>query len=375
MNIDVGIKIHNRFDIEVKDVITGEIVQRGQGENIVLNSMFTHFCSSNGYAMCNRIYFGKGAGTLSKSRTSLFSSLGYGDSSVIETVHNIPPTPSYAKRKIVIGTDAFIGETLTEVGVAYSTTLLTHALIKDAEGNLITIDPKTDTQEITIYSTIFAEVMLPDGVLMIVNDTNNELLGKLTHSSNNNLSAGGTTWGFHINLSATKTATVQNQNYMNDMGLGTIIHQLNQYNVQDRKQYGLRSRFASGVANGKIWSINTRTGNYSSSFRILFPNSLWAGYHFVGKSIGIGNGNNKKFNLPWSDINTTKEYKIYVDGALKTKDVDYTLANSESETSVTFTNAPANGLAITGDWWVDYIPKDSDHVLDITFTITFGEGA
>lgn len=102
------------------------------------------------------------------------------------------------------------------------------------------------------------------------------------------------------------------------------------------------------------------------------PCDAWPGYNFIGKAIGTGNGSTVAFNLPWSDINTSKTYKIYVDSVEKTEGVDYTLSNSEATTTVTFTTAPESGAAITGDWWVNYIPKDSDHVLDLTFSIQYG---
>ena len=41
--------------------------------------------------------------------------------------------------------------------------------------------------------------------------------------------------------------------------------------------------------------------------------------------------------------------------------------------NIIFDNPPANGDVITIDYTTDYIPKDSDHVLDIEMTITFGE--
>ena len=41
MDIKLPIKIHNRFDIEVKDITTGEIVQRGYAENIILDNYLT----------------------------------------------------------------------------------------------------------------------------------------------------------------------------------------------------------------------------------------------------------------------------------------------------------------------------------------------
>ena len=44
LKLEVGSKIHNRFEIEVRDARTGEIKQRGQAENIILNRMYERLC-------------------------------------------------------------------------------------------------------------------------------------------------------------------------------------------------------------------------------------------------------------------------------------------------------------------------------------------
>ncbi|MEN6618178.1 MAG: hypothetical protein ABFC28_01540 [Rikenellaceae bacterium] len=386
MDINVGIKLHNRFDIEVKDIKTGKIVHIGQAENIVLDSMFNWLMNNTSaptytYAY-SRMAYGKGTGTPSATRTTLFNQLGVKNKTVVEFVHNQSPTPSWCKSKIIINPEEHVGETITEVGLVtyYADILLTHALIKDAEGNLITIGPKTDTQEITIYSTVYATVTLPDGILLTIPPEGNALLHKLLGSGMSYLTYAHVSSSPYLecHLFSDKTATNQSNLY----NTGSISNKKNfAFTVQDavnKKNSVPRIRFQANEGNGKVWSISLisfMSSYWCGLFRILMPNSLWAGYHFEGKSIGIGDGSTNKFNLPWSDINTTKEYKIYVDGALKTKDVDYTLSNAVAETSVTFTNAPASNAVITGYWWVDYIPKDADHVLDINFAIQFGEGA
>ena len=383
MNIDVGIKIHNRFDIEVKDIRTGEIVQKAQAENIVLNNMYSYLCSNvnNKVAINEYIHFGKGTGIISPLRTSLFNRLSGNQSTIVETVINSPPTASYCKKKIVITSSEQVGETITEVGIhsANSTSVYTHALLKDSEGNQISIGPKTETQEITIYSTVYATVSLPDGCSLSLYTYSskilNSLLKLLLGYETSSLSAINTNSQMQLRVSTDKNAT-NPTTYYSDY-ISQLYVSFTTHDIPNKKSSTGRVRFDSSVGNGKIWSIAIMGTNFQRDglMRILFPNTLWQGYNFIGKSIGVGDGSTKKFNLPWSDINTTKEYKIYIDGALKTKNVDYTLANEVEETSVTFADAPASGLAITGDWWVDYIPKDSDHVLDITLTITYGEGA
>lgn len=384
MNIDVGVKTHNRFDIEVKDITTGEI-KWYEAENIVLNSMFDYLCTSSGNntksIINNYIKFGRGTGELSKTRTTLFNYIGDLKTTTVEVVANISPTSSYKKTKIIIAPELYVGETITEVGIHSSsgTSIFTHALITDSEKNEISIGPKTDTQEITIYSTVYGTVSLPSNCqLLIPNPNNNLLLSALIGTEDSYLVS--TFWNGlvapQLKVSTSKIST----NPLTDHNSEIISNVSANFTILDSSKKTIKTpriRFGAALGNGKIWSVLfTSIGgnaNYGTFMRILFPNTLWPGYHFEGKNIGTGNGITTKFILPWSDINTSKQYDFYIDGAKKTVDTDYTLANAENETSITFVTAPASGV-ITGDWWVDYIPKDTDHVLDITFTITFGEG-
>lgn len=373
MDVKMGAKLHNRFDIEVKDIRTGEIVQKGYAENIVLDSMYAKLTEMGYSKWWQAIHYGRGTGTLEPTRTSLFSKIGYINKTEVEKIYNTPPLASYSKCKIAITPSTAVGEIITEVGLGTDNTIYTHALIKDAEGNLLSIGPKTATQEITIYATVFAELTMPDG--MALNTTYNENLLLETLLGNK----GGFNDYSNTRVYADKSPLIVDA-YNRTNQLGSNVNR-QWVKTGDRKISSQRIRFETSNGNGKIWSMliggsdpKSSTPNWGRYFQILFPNSMWPGYKFTGKDIGIGDGTKTKFILPWSDINVDKEYNIYIDGALKTEVTDYTLANSETETSVTFTTAPAIDTQITGDWHVDYIPKDSDHVLDITFTIEFGEG-
>ena len=67
----------------------------------------------------------------------------------------------------------------------------------------------------------------------------------------------------------------------------------------------------------------------------------------VAESVGTGNGNKKTFSLPNDQIIPNSE-TIYLDGALQTREVDYTMSYSGGV--VTFTTAPASGVVITADY-------------------------
>lgn len=151
MKIKAGVNFHNRFDI----MKNGEWV--GYAENIILDQMYSRLCNFSTYF--TNIHFGTGSGTPTPDGTSLFSHLGTKTAVVEETIKALPT--SKVTKKIVIRPEEYVGETITEVGVAYGATasyLVTHAMIKDAEGNPLSID-KTDIDVIEIYATIFVTLL------------------------------------------------------------------------------------------------------------------------------------------------------------------------------------------------------------------------
>jgi len=130
MKAQAKVNIHNRFDIEIRDAKTGKLKQKAYAENIVLDQMYTRLCARSAYFV--NIHFGTGTGTLSASRTSLFTHLGT-KTAVNDAQSKALPT-SWWRQKIVLNPEEYIGSALSEVGIAYgstSTNLVTHALIKD----------------------------------------------------------------------------------------------------------------------------------------------------------------------------------------------------------------------------------------------------
>ncbi|OPZ87777.1 MAG: hypothetical protein BWY74_03320 [Firmicutes bacterium ADurb.Bin419] len=138
MYLKSGIKLHNRFDIEVRDSKTGDLKQKGIAENIVLNQMYSRICADAAYFV--NIHFGNGTGTLDPTRTSLFNHLGTRTAETEETIKAFPV--SKWVRKITLNPEEFVNTTFTEVGIAYGSTntnLVTQALIKDSEGNPLSL--------------------------------------------------------------------------------------------------------------------------------------------------------------------------------------------------------------------------------------------
>lgn len=386
MDVKIGMRIHNRFDVEVRDIRTGKIEEEYKGvyaENIVLDNYFDYLIRSSSDIL-NRLHYGRGTGVLSATRTTLFDKINHLTATETEVKTQFPPLVSYRKVKAVILSDEAVGETITEVGISNSTSyILNHAMLKDSEGNQISIGPKTDLQEITIYSTIFAETILPTGVDFVIYNNVNLLAG--------------------IMIGASKTSDITSTSYIRlytttnkepTINVPTGISQFPQtgstgasltykpagFNVNNaatRERSTPRIRFASSESNGKVWAMDVFFTSYTIRyplFRIYIPDFKPEGYFSENIAIGVGDGETKKFISPWSDIDDSKAYKFYKDGVLQIEGTDYTFANSENETSITFANAPADTLPITGDIYTQYIPKDDKKILDVTMTIVFNEG-
>ncbi|TFZ41648.1 hypothetical protein E4100_00490 [Soehngenia longivitae] len=153
MKAELKPKFHNRFDIVVTNVETGEVELRGQAENIVLNRMYTRLVAFGSFF--TQIVFGTGSGTLDPTRTTLFNRVGNKACSDVELIRAFPV--SKWTRFIRLEATEFNGNILTEVGISEaSTEVNTHAMITDAEGNPLSIE-KTPVRIIDIYATVFVE--------------------------------------------------------------------------------------------------------------------------------------------------------------------------------------------------------------------------
>ena len=135
MNIKGNSVLHNRFDIVCRNAKTGEVVQRGQAENIVLDRMYTRLCNFNTYFVY--ILFGTGTGTPSASDTALFNKLGH-KTAVDEEIVRSYPTSKWV-RKIRLESSEYNGSTITEVEYLNIYKYKYSCYNTDAEGNPLSI--------------------------------------------------------------------------------------------------------------------------------------------------------------------------------------------------------------------------------------------
>lgn len=152
-SIKLDASIHNRFDIEVIDAETGKVKQSVQAENVILNSLWLNFSTT----WSSYILYGSGSGTPAATDTGLFSFIA-GKASTSYSSGLDANNRVYSRTvMITISETEAVGKNISEVGLGYGTSnsnLVTHAMLKDMNGNDITI-LKTDTDIIKIYATVF----------------------------------------------------------------------------------------------------------------------------------------------------------------------------------------------------------------------------
>ena len=182
----MGISLHNHFDFELTDSRTGEKKAAAHAENVVTNYWYHYALSglaldySSSFGL--GVALGSGTGTPSAADRELFNYVFTGmhkpDSGSSSSMY---PTPSSNTLEKILDNGKHIGYkmtrvwvfpatsdytgTLTEVGLvknyynkdSSSNRLLSHAMLKDAEGNEIAI-AKTDLDILTVTVTAYLTV-------------------------------------------------------------------------------------------------------------------------------------------------------------------------------------------------------------------------
>jgi hypothetical protein len=315
MELQKNIGIRNRFDIEVYDTVTEETAHY-QATNIVLDAMWDRLVNFNTYFV--NIHYGTGTGTFASSRTSLFTYKGTRTATTHETVKALPT--SRWVRRIVLNPEEEVGTTFTEVGVAYSATashLVTHAAIADSEGNPITLT-KTSTQVLTIYATIYIELgaeMYGGKVIWVQPLTNNELLSYLMGSSY-------PTQQFRVGQARSLGDGVVNASLgqSGNIGVADWIK-----DVANKKVTTPVTRLGTTIGNGDIFEIGVGSSNTTGTFKGVTPiTGAFTDYGITGDTLGTGDGENNGFNLSKTNYKNGSE-SIFIDGVLKTRDLDYVI--------------------------------------------------
>ena len=174
-NLDV--KVHNKFEILVRDAKTNNIIESKECYNIILDRFWGNFLKSSNTAALSNIHFGSGTSEPQKTDTTLTSKLGSKSATNITFDYSTLFVDGVIRRRSQIRLEAaeYAGQTISEVGLGEnSTNVNTKALLVDMNGNPISIQ-KTDLTVVDIFSTFYAVVPIhpQEGVIITSSPTYN----------------------------------------------------------------------------------------------------------------------------------------------------------------------------------------------------------
>lgn len=332
MEIKANVRLHNRFEIKVLDAETEEVIQKGYAENIVLDRIYTRLCTFNTYF--DYIVFGSGTGELSASRTTLFNRIASKTAEEVEKIRDFPT--SKWTRKIRLGASEYNGQFIREVGISdHATNINTHALVVDSEGEELEIE-KTSIKIVDIYATVFVTLYDVDSGLYWYDD------------------------GLQRYLTGASIAPEQiGVGFLGDEGISIISG--SRSNNTTEKWVKSTATFNEQQHNNR--DIRTITWRNLGLICILPRTGVFANWQRKDVYLGEGDGETKIFALPNKNI---KDLIVKVDGETATG------YSSDLWFNVEFENAPDEGLEITADYKCDWVPKDKNHILKVTFTIQYG---
>ncbi|MGI6079071.1 MAG: hypothetical protein ACOYCB_13120 [Fastidiosipilaceae bacterium] len=296
------VALHNRFDFEIYDVETGE-TEYAQAENIILDNFWPQLGSS----WFRLIEVGSGNGTLDATRNALFASLGYKSATLMESVYDTDNTCHITKSATFGTADA--NGTWTEVGIGSGNGLVTHAFITDSTGKQISID-KTNTKIITVYATVFGEVLGNttfkgelNVILRLFLELWNLTGGRYYFSTLKTAAGGASVLAAHALVNITGGWSRNGKVFTAPQGTLPI---------------GSGNHPIRAIAVSATDAIGRGVGGAS------LPNALFSGFNYTGISIGTGNGNETGFDFPMSYIVEESE-SIYINDVKQTRGIDYTI--------------------------------------------------
>ena len=301
--VPIKANIHNRFDIEV--VRDGKTVQKAYAENIILNALWTRMLTPSTWN--SYIFFGTGTGILSAARTSLFTHLG--NKAVTGQAVEVNSADGYISHRYMISLDPeeYVGQELSEVGIGYGTTstnLVTHATLKDMNGNPTTIEKKA-VDVINIYSTVYLQ--LPIGMTW---DSGAVAFPQNVSPNKNMATDSFTAWIFgrrnvtYLLHALNLKRAFNRARSANSTADGCVTKIPTQSYSVANKKVTFSARFAVGEANFpegigcvELYLYND-TGDFSPTIVLsadLTQPAIYTGSSIEGESIGEGNGTTQDF--------------------------------------------------------------------------------
>ena len=411
MNIKTKVGLHNEFRLERRKAIfhedgtwsPGELVQEAFGYNLILNQGTERMAiiyesginndnstesrvirrsasAGTGNSFGGYISVGSGSGTLEATRTTLFNRLA----TYYANFHEREISSNWASYTQVytVQPEQLVGQNITEVGLGGTSTearLHTHALLTDSEGNPITITNKTDTEVVVIYAKVFMDIssFVPAGQGEVGAGENNAVLYMFYNNGYGDNA--GTVGRFPLDYGIGKDGTAMGETALtNAGGVKDFVLRGNAipFITRTGSILAYSMRVSTAEANGeKIKEIGlskmTRGPEFGTNltrrpvFRATLPNSIYSGHAITDELVGSGNGSQTVFSAAWNEWNndavTVKVNDVVVSSGVTI---------NRPAGSVEIVPAPSSG-EVKLSYGVGYIPKDDQHVLDISYELHF----
>lgn len=301
--------IHNRFDIEVIDAETGNVKQNAKAENVVLNAYWSNFT----YSSTPYIAFGKGSGTPTPTRTSMFSEVASKWASHKGTTMSYKDCVLSRTYYITLSETENVGVTLTEVGLKKGSNLVTHAMITDMNGNKISIQ-KTSTDIINIYATIFVHFSAggyQDGTMFLTN--NDRIVTDCAEFS----SKGSSNRVFFMDMMWPSAWDSYWTRYQSVTLASTNTSQQNAQSITLNHKF---SRLPAGSGNytggicGMMFGYESGINSFNA-YLFMLPKTK---SRILSEAFGSGDGSTKNFK---TEFHLPSNAIVYVDGVAKTSGV------------------------------------------------------
>lgn len=326
-NIGSSMRLHNHFNVVVKDASTGEIKQKASAYNVVLDRFYTSVYVSE-YKNFNYLQLGTGTGQPRSTDTTLFSRA--------YTLTGTPTrkviSPNTLQLTLVVTSPVGNIGDFTEVGFGNTSYLMSHAMFTDSEDNPIVISQTaTDVLEITAIAFITLEVSdslfkyptyparVIDAQFGTPNFTNSIIptrlgVGLATAITANDGEQANRFFSIHGlyaalgNASGTSlTNTAIERNTVVRAGVSTGNH---------------------GFYNYIVMGLSTGSSLYTVPYPfcyVKFPNAAVFPMYTIEKlPVGLGDGVKTNFSCPL-DMFVKDSDVVRVNGVQLTRDVDYTI--------------------------------------------------
>lgn len=355
----------NIYTLTLRNTVTGEKKVYRTHNVLTTRGIYAYaahlpfFANGHGYGT-NALHCGTGTGTPSQSDTALFKEAFTASSSDSTVKISYKPRERIDKNTLkcnitfVIPPASNYTANITEIGLACGSTLYTHALLVDSEGNQISVN-KTDTDELTVSVDVYYQ-------------RGDVCFGEVVHAFQNAApfmsdsswpSTGFGSYSKNSRLILTKAANIEFAYQKQQSATGT--------NAWDGTKLTF-SGYRFSTSNSPTCYVNSIM--YSSSdgswqkpaFGFRFPNAkVFPQRQLTGLALGTGDGSTKEFSpiLPaW--VKDTEV--IYKNGTALTRDVDYTcdhLCNAKKDIGMTQGNFLMEivqaHLTVSQNYGIDYM--------------------